>query len=165
MFCSNCGSELPQNALFCANCGTRASGQAQEVTEVTEAQEANTEAVEVAEAVQEAPTAEPVVEAEPVVAPVYTAPYVPNTTPELPKSEFDGGFWGLFGVNFLLGFVSVISLGFAFPAMYCFRLRWFYKHTVINGKRLAFNGKGRQLFGRYILWCFLSVITCGIFAL
>ena len=133
MFCSNCGTQLSDNAVFCSTCGTK--------------------------------TGDTTVQAEAVQPQVKPAPYVPEAVLTPPKSEFDGGFWGLLGVNLLVGLVSVISLGFAFPAMYCFRLRWFYKHTVINGKRLAFNGKGRQLFGRYILWCFLSVITCGIFAL
>lgn len=38
------------------------------------------------------------------------------------------------------------------------------KHTVIDGKRLVFDGKGVQLFGQYIKWFLLSIITLGIYS-
>mgnify|MGYP003442964178 FL=1 len=41
--------------------------------------------------------------------------------------------------------------------------RWEAKHTVINGYRLAFDGKGAQLFGRYLLWLLLTILTVGLF--
>lgn len=81
------------------------------------------------------------------------------------ESYFDGGLLGLLGVKILSGFVSMISLGFAWPAMYCFEKRWIYKHTVVGGYRLKFTGTGMQLFGKYILWTFLTIITLGIYGL
>jgi uncharacterized membrane protein YjgN (DUF898 family) len=41
--------------------------------------------------------------------------------------------------------------------------KWEAKHTVINGKRLKFDGKAIQLLGNWILWLILTVITFGIF--
>lgn len=84
---------------------------------------------------------------------------------EWKNSYFDGGFWGLFGVSLLSALVTIITLGLGYPAMYCFRMRWIYRHTVVGGYRLKFNGTGGQLFGKYILWTFLTIITIGIFGL
>ena len=80
-------------------------------------------------------------------------------------SYFDGKLIAVIGINLLTALVSVITLGFAYPAMYCFKKRWIYASTVVNGYRLKFTGTGGQLFGKYILWTFLGIITIGIFTL
>jgi uncharacterized membrane protein YjgN (DUF898 family) len=41
---------------------------------------------------------------------------------------------------------------------------WEAKHTVINGKRLVFDGKATQLFGNWIKWLLLTIITLGIYS-
>lgn len=79
------------------------------------------------------------------------------------KSYFDGGLWGLIGVNIVTWFVSIITFGLAWPALWCYNKRWYYKHTCINGYRLKFTGTGWQLFGKHILWTFLTIITLGIY--
>ena len=43
--------------------------------------------------------------------------------------------------------------------------RWLAKHTIIDGKQLVFDGKGIQLFGQYIKWFLLSIVTFGIYTL
>ena len=80
-------------------------------------------------------------------------------------SRFEGSVIALIGINLLTTLLSTISLGFAYPAMYCFKKRWIYSNTVINGYRLKFTGTGTQLFGKYILWTFLTIITLSIFGL
>ena len=40
---------------------------------------------------------------------------------------------------------------------------WEIKHTVIDGRRLYFDGTALQLFGKWILWLLLSIVTFGIF--
>ena len=42
---------------------------------------------------------------------------------------------------------------------------WKVKHTVIEGKRLCFDGSATQLFGNWIKWLLLTVITLGIYGL
>lgn len=37
------------------------------------------------------------------------------------------------------------------------------KHTVIDGGQLTFDGTGMQLFGNYIKWFLLTIITLGIY--
>lgn len=44
-------------------------------------------------------------------------------------------------------------------------IKWETKHTVISGNKLKFNGTALQLFGNYIKWTFLTVITIGIYGL
>lgn len=38
------------------------------------------------------------------------------------------------------------------------------KHTVINGHRLVFDGTALELFGHWIKWLLLSIITLGIYS-
>ncbi|MDD3187832.1 MAG: DUF898 family protein, partial [Bacilli bacterium] len=46
----------------------------------------------------------------------------------------------------------------------CMIYNWETKHTVIEGKRLAFDGTGSQLFGNWIKWLFFCIITLGIYS-
>ena len=71
---------------------------------------------------------------------------------------FDGNTWQLIGYRILSALVCAITLGIAYPWMLCMVQRWQVKHTVINGRRLKFNGHGHQLIGKYILWLFLILI-------
>ena len=41
--------------------------------------------------------------------------------------------------------------------------RWSDSHTVVDGKRLKFNGSGGSLLGHWIIWNFLTGITLGIY--
>ena len=59
--------------------------------------------------------------------------------------------------------ITLFTLGICYPWAFCMVYRWEAKHTVINGNRLQFDGTATQLFGKWILWMFLSVITCGIY--
>lgn len=95
------------------------------------------------------------------------ADYNPVNTaiPEEERSYFDGGYFAHIGISVLVYFVSIISLGIAYPWMCCWMHRWKAKHTVICGKRMYFNGTGIQLIGKYILWSFLRIITFGIYGL
>ena len=81
------------------------------------------------------------------------------------RSYFDGGYWAYIGYHLLANFVTIITLGIAYPWMRCMLQRWEAKHTVVCGKRMCFDGKGAGLFGKYILWWFLTVITLGIYGL
>ncbi len=87
------------------------------------------------------------------------------SVPEEERSYFDGSFWGLLGHSILVGFVTLITFGIAFPWMFCYFQKWKAKHTVICGKRMYFDGTGIQLIGKYLLWSLLSVITFGIYGL
>lgn len=45
----------------------------------------------------------------------------------------------------------------------CMEYNWEIKHTVINGHRLRFDGTAIGLFGNWIKWLLLTIITIGIY--
>lgn len=86
-----------------------------------------------------------------------------QAAPAVGKSEFTGGVFANFGHQFVLGFVTMITLGIAFPFIYCWYKKWMCSHTYINGKQLSFDGNGGQLIVKFIIWGLLSIITIGIY--
>lgn len=95
----------------------------------------------------------------PAYAPTGITAYLPAES-----SYFDGTFLGYLGVNLVTSFFSLITLGLAFPWLWCYKQRWIYEHTCINGYRLHFDGRGIQLFGKWLLWVLLTIITLTVFA-
>lgn len=80
------------------------------------------------------------------------------------ESQFTGGLLGLIGINILQGLIIFLTFGLAAPWAICIKQRWIARHTVIDGRQLIFDGTGSQLFGNYIKWFFLTIITLGIYA-
>ncbi len=78
------------------------------------------------------------------------------------KSYFDGGLLQLIGWKILGALVTIFTLGICYPWAVCMIYGWEIKHTVINGKRLTFNGTALQLFGNWIKWFLLCIINLGI---
>ena len=81
------------------------------------------------------------------------------------QSRFDGGLLGLIGISLLSGLLTVITLGIGAPWAICLKEKWYVTHTVIDEKRLCFDGTGAQLFGNYIKWFLLTIVTLGIYSL
>ena len=80
------------------------------------------------------------------------------------KSEFTGGLLGLIGIKILCFLVIIITIGLGIPWAICISQRWYAKHTIIDGQQLHFDGKAIQLFGNYIKWLLLTIITLGIYS-
>ncbi len=40
---------------------------------------------------------------------------------------------------------------------------WKTNHTVIDGRRMYFDGNGASLFGHWVIWYLLCFITLGIY--
>jgi uncharacterized membrane protein YjgN (DUF898 family) len=79
------------------------------------------------------------------------------------NSEFNGGLLGLIGISILQALLAGVTLGFGVPWAVCMKERWIAKHTVIDGRQLVFDGTGGQLFGNYIKWFLLTIVTFGIY--
>ncbi|WP_033826534.1 YjgN family protein [Bacillus andreraoultii] len=79
------------------------------------------------------------------------------------ESYFDGGLLQYIGWRILGFLVTVCTLGICLPWSYTMIYRWKIEHTVINGRRLTFNGSAIGLFGNWIKWWFFTVITLGIY--
>lgn len=86
-----------------------------------------------------------------------------NAAPDSNGSKFTGGAFANAFIGWISGLVSLITLGLCAPFMICWKEKWVAKHTYINGRQLAFDGNGAQLWGRFMLWVLLSVITLGIY--
>jgi uncharacterized membrane protein YjgN (DUF898 family) len=79
------------------------------------------------------------------------------------ESKFDGKLIEIVGINILNFFIITCTLGICYPWAICRKYRWEINHKIINGKRLNFGGKGIELFGLWIRWLGLSIITFGIY--
>ena len=44
------------------------------------------------------------------------------------------------------------------------RYKWRAQHTLIYGNRVTFTGRAAGLFGNWIKWLFLCIITIGIYS-
>lgn len=78
------------------------------------------------------------------------------------ESFFDGKPMSRFGVWLSCVLIFIITLGFGLPWAYCRFVRWNASHTVVQGHRLKFIGKGGRLFGKFLLWIILIPLTLGI---
>lgn len=78
-------------------------------------------------------------------------------------SYFDGKLLQLIGLKIVSFIVIVCSLGILYPLACCWMYNWKLKHTVINGRRLRFTGTAMGLFGNWIKWWLLCLITLGIY--
>lgn len=79
------------------------------------------------------------------------------------ESRFDGGVIPYIGYVLLFWIAGWLTLGLAVPWVMASFQRWKAGHTVIDGRRLVFEGSGTQLLGNYIKWLILTIITLGIY--
>jgi uncharacterized membrane protein YjgN (DUF898 family) len=77
---------------------------------------------------------------------------------------FDGGAGTYVGTAVLAFLVTILTLGICLPFAMVLRERWKAKHTYVEGRRLVFTGSGIRLFGHWLLWELLIVVTLGIYS-
>lgn len=80
------------------------------------------------------------------------------------ESYFDGGLAQYVGYSIIGIIVTVITLGICYPLALTLIYGWKINHTIVEGRRLRFDGTATQLFGNWIKWWFLSAITLGIYS-
>lgn len=80
------------------------------------------------------------------------------------NSYFDGGLLQLIGWSLLGGLLTLLTMGIGYPWALCMILKWKHNHTVIEGRRLKFIGKGMGLIGLWLKWLLLCIITVGIYS-
>ena len=79
--------------------------------------------------------------------------------------KFDGGAATYVGTALLGALITVFTLGICYPFAVVLMQRWRAKHSLIDGKRLIFTGSAWGLFGRWLLWLLLIIVTVGIYLL
>lgn len=77
--------------------------------------------------------------------------------------RFDGGAVGWVGVQLAGFFVTALTLGICYPWAVVMNYRWRASHTLLQGRRLAFTGSAVGLFGQWIKWLALIIVTLGIY--
>lgn len=104
--------------------------------------------------------------AEPTNAtPMYEEVYIKkNPNAMRTDSYFDGKLLELIGWTLLKNLITIITLGIALPWGQCMLMRYQIEHTVLNGKRLKFDGTGGSFFVEKFKWFFFTLITLGIYA-
>lgn len=78
---------------------------------------------------------------------------------------FDGGASTYIGTALLALLITVVSFGICYPFALVLRERWRAKHSFIDGQQMAFTGSAWALFGNWIKWFLLIIITLGIYSL
>lgn len=81
------------------------------------------------------------------------------------RSYFDGGVLANLGYGLLCAAITAITFGICHPWAFCIKKEWRTRHTVVDGRRLVFDGTGAQLFGNWIKWLLLMFVTIGIYSL
>ena len=81
------------------------------------------------------------------------------------KSGFTATVFELFAERLLLMWVSMVTLGFAYPWLKCHYEGFIASKTYVKGRRLSFDGKGKDLAKKYYLWMLLCVVTFGIYSI
>lgn len=81
------------------------------------------------------------------------------------ESFFGGSVLKYVGINILCFIITIISFGLLYPLAECIKLKWLSRNTIISRKLVSFDGKALNLFGKYISWIFLTIITLGIYGL
>ena len=79
------------------------------------------------------------------------------------KSYFDGKVLEYIGWKLLSYLITFFSFGIASSWGECLVYRYRFSHTVYNGKRLKFEGTGKDLFINKLRWLFLTIITFSIY--
>lgn len=78
-------------------------------------------------------------------------------------SYFDGSVGGYLGWSVLGWLISIVTYGIAYPWAFCMIQRYYINHSIVEGKRLHFDGTGGEMFRNWVKWVFLCIVTLGIY--
>ena len=79
--------------------------------------------------------------------------------------QFDGKARHYFFVGIAAFLITPLTFGIALPWAIVMVQQWKTSHTLVEGRRLKFYGSGGELFGKYIVWYILIIITLGIYSI
>ena len=81
------------------------------------------------------------------------------------ESKFTGGLASFLGLQIVNFFILIFTLGLGVPWVVCRSMKWDSEHQIIDGRRIYFDGNAAQLFGNWIKWVLLTVVTLGIYSI
>ena len=77
---------------------------------------------------------------------------------------FDGSAGTYLGTAIVATLITVLTLGICYPFAVVLTQRWRAKHSFIDGRALVFTGTAWGLFGNWLKWFGLCIITLGIYS-
>ena len=80
------------------------------------------------------------------------------------NSKFEGSYINYFIIVILNTILCTITIGIATPWAICNLESWKINNSIVDGKRLYFDGTGSELFGKFIIWFILTLITLGLYS-
>jgi uncharacterized membrane protein YjgN (DUF898 family) len=86
-----------------------------------------------------------------------------GTVPGVQIYQFRGGAASWFGTQILGVLITICTLGLCYPFAVVLVERWRAKNTFLHGRPLQFVGTGWGIFGLWLKWLLLSIITLGIY--
>ena len=86
-----------------------------------------------------------------------------GTVPGAKIYKFSGGAASWFGTQILGVLITICTIGICYPFAVVLVERWRAKNTFLHGRQLLFIGTGWGIFGLWIKWLLLSIITLGIY--
>lgn len=75
------------------------------------------------------------------------------------RFQFDGGARTYLGTGIFAVLATIFTLGICYRFAMVLLERWRAKHAYTDGQRLVFTGSGIGLFGLWIKWFLLIIIT------
>ena len=81
------------------------------------------------------------------------------------ESKFTGGLASFLGLQIVNFFILIFTLGLGVPWVVCRSMKWDSEHQIIDGRRIYFDGNAAQLFGNWIKWILLTIVTFGIYSI
>ncbi len=87
-----------------------------------------------------------------------------GTPTAVKTSTWDGGVLDTVVNSIVASLIMTFTCGIATPWAICYMMKFVIGHVIVDGKRLSFDGNGGQLFGNWIKWFLLTLITCGIYS-
>ncbi len=81
------------------------------------------------------------------------------------KSGFTATVFNLFIEKIFMIWMSIVTLGIAYPWLKCHYESFLASNTYVCGRRRTFDGTGWELAKKYLLWLLLSYVTFGIYGL
>ena len=79
------------------------------------------------------------------------------------RFRFHGGAATYVGTALLGALITICTFGICYRFALVLRERWRAKHSSIDGYPLVFTGSATALFGNWIKWFLLIVVTFGIY--
>ncbi len=179
MFCPNCRANVPDGTSFCTNCGYNLAASAP-VTPAAQMNNTPENANAINNTINNVSGAvgNAVNSVGSAVGNAFNSigggsvsnafnsftggpDYNPNP---FSNSTWDGSVVDTIINSIVASLIMSCTCSIATPWAICYMMKFIISHTVIDGRRLKFDGDGGALFGQWIKWLLLTVITCGIYS-